>query len=443
MNDIHVINFGCRLNIAEGDAVWQAAVDAGLSATVIINSCAVTAEAERQLRQAIRRRARQQPDVPIYVTGCAANISTAKLAAMPDVARLIPNQHKTVAQAYRDITDNQDYSNSPSLSNSLPLTDSPMSHIRLNNPNNQGSTTTAPPPPSFAPLISSNGYSRAFIAVQNGCDHSCTFCIIPQGRGKNRSASIADCVRVVKQAVARGHKEIVLSGVDLTGYGQDLPTRPKLGQLVAQILRDVPDLPRVRLSSLDASEIDPMLFELLTEEARLMPHVHLSLQSGDDMILKRMKRRHCCRDAIDLVERLKIARPTIAIGADIIAGFPTESEEMYTNSLRLIDACDIVFGHIFPYSPRAGTAAARMPQVERNIARARAEHLRAACATRLAALHHRMIGSVETMLVEGDGLHGYAENYTRLTLDTPRPAGLLQRVILRGLAQAVPIREST
>jgi threonylcarbamoyladenosine tRNA methylthiotransferase MtaB len=376
-----VINFGCRLNIAEGEAIRSALGDAG--DVIVINSCAVTSEATRQARQAIRRAAKQRPGARIIVTGCAAQIDPAQFSAMPEVSSVIGNREK------RDV--------------SALLGPGAVSDIF-------GSFDT------LAPVTSGSDHARAFIEVQNGCDHRCTFCIIPYGRGNSRSVPAGLVVEAVKAAVARGQQEVILTGVDLTSYGPDLPGAPTLGQLVERILKHVPDLKRLRLSSLDSIEIDERLFELITTEPRMMPHVHLSLQSGDDMILKRMKRRHSRAQAIALVERLKNKRPELAIGADIIAGFPTETDAMFEGSRAMIDECDIVFGHIFPYSPRAGTPAALMPQVDRATVKARAAILRDASATRRAAWLNDMIGSTQNVLIELGGQSGHAENFASVRL---------------------------
>jgi threonylcarbamoyladenosine tRNA methylthiotransferase MtaB len=365
-----VVNFGCRLNIAEGEAIRAAA--AGDPNLVIINSCAVTAEAERQARQAIRRLKRDNPEARIIVTGCAAETSRAGFAAMAEVAAVIPNADKRKPESFGLAPD------------------------RTN---------------SVRPALSGADHARAFVEVQNGCDHDCTFCVTTLARGASRSVPAGAVIDAIAEAVARGQQEVILTGVDLTSYGADLPGQPGLGQLVDRILTHVPKLARLRLSSLDSIEVDDRLFDLITGETRVMPHVHLSLQSGDDMILKRMKRRHLRADAVRLVERLKAARADIAIGADIIAGFPTEDDAMFANSLSLIDACDIVFGHIFPYSPRPGTAAARMPQVGRGIAKARAEQLRTAATRRKACWLETLIGTAQPVLVELDGRTGHAPNH--------------------------------
>jgi threonylcarbamoyladenosine tRNA methylthiotransferase MtaB len=367
-----VINFGCRLNIAEGEAIR--ARFAHEDNLIVINSCAVTAEAERQARQAIRRAAERRPDARIVVTGCAAETNAGTFRAMPQVAELWSNREKRGAE----------------------------------------------------PAVSGADHARAFIEVQNGCDHRCTFCIIPFGRGESRSMPIASVVEAVGAAVDRGQQEVVLTGVDLTSYGPE----PSLGQLVERVLIDVPSLPRLRLSSLDSIEIDPMLEEIITSEPRVMPHVHLSLQHGDDMILKRMKRRHLRADAIALVERLKARRPDIAIGADIIAGFPTESDTMFENSLKLLGDCDIVFTHVFPYSPRPGTPAARMPQLDRSVVRDRAKRLRAAAACRKAEWLRSLVGTTQRTLIELDRQTGYAPNFARVTLEQHLPASNMRGTMI-------------
>ncbi len=382
---IIVHNFGCRLNIAEGEAIRIAARDAGR--VTVINSCAVTGEAVAKARAAVRRAARARPDARIVVTGCAAQIEPESFAAMPEVALVLGNREKKQAAAYR-----------------------------RNEKVAVGDIFAAAPP--AVPVVSGRTHARAFVEVQTGCDHRCTFCVIPFGRGNSASATPAAIVRAIADVVAAGQREVVLTGVDLTSYEGGITA------LVEAILRDVPALPRLRLSSLDPAEIDAPLFALLTQEPRLMPHVHLSLQAGDDMILKRMKRRHSRAQAVDLVARLKAARPEIAIGADLIAGFPTEDDVMAANSLRVIDDCDIVFGHIFPYSPRAGTPAARMPQVPNRVARARAAALRTAAAARRAHWLTSLVGTTQTVLVERDGISGHAPAFAAVAF-APAPPGTI------------------
>ncbi len=378
MSGPEVVNFGCRLNIAEGEAIRAAAADQGN--LVIFNSCAVTAEAERQVRQAIRRMKRERPEARIVVTGCAAETIGPQLAAMAEVDAVVGNADKRELASYSSLA-------------ALPSTSLGTNGLGL------------------IPAISGADHARAFVEVQNGCDHDCTFCVTTLARGPSRSLPAGAIIDAIKARVDAGQKEVILTGVDLTSYGPDLPGSPTLGLLVERILMHVPALNRLRLSSLDSIEIDDRLFELITGEARIMPHVHLSLQSGDDMILKRMKRRHLRADAVRLVERLKTARPDIAVGADIIAGFPTEDDAMFSNSLALLEDCDIVFGHIFPYSPRPGTAAARMPQLDRATIKARADRLRAAAMDRKARWLSQMGGTQQSVLIERDGRTGHAENH--------------------------------
>ena len=375
-----MINFGCRLNIAEGEAIRSALT--GADDVIVINSCAVTSEATRQARQAIRRAAKARPTARIIVTGCAAQIDPVQFSAMPEVSSVIGNREKRTVSAL--------------------LGPGAVSNIF---------DDFAP----LSPVTSGADHARAFIEVQNGCDHRCTFCIIPYGRGNSRSVPAGAVIEAVKAAVARGQQEVILTGVDLTSYGPDLPGAPSLGQLVERILTHVPELMRLRLSSLDSIEIDDRLFELITTEPRMMPHVHLSLQSGDDMILKRMKRRHCRSDAVELVSGLRARRPDISVGADIIAGFPTENAAMHESNRSIIAELGIVHGHIFPYSPRPGTPAARMPQVAPAEIKTRAADLRVAVATERARWLTSLIGTPMSVLAERDGT-GHAENFARVQL---------------------------
>jgi threonylcarbamoyladenosine tRNA methylthiotransferase MtaB len=384
-----VISLGCRLNIAESETI-QRMLDG--RDVVVINSCAVTNSAVKQTCTAIRRARRARPGAMLAVTGCAAQIDPASFAAMPEVDRVIGNGEKLLPEAWAS-------------SDALIVGD--MARV----------TEIAPH------LAIAVDQARAFVEVQNGCDHRCTFCAIPFGRGPSRSAPAGAVIEAIERVVAAGKNEIVLTGVDLTSYGHDLPGSPTLGSLVERILSRVPTLPRLRLSSIDAPEIDDRLFELLTQEARVMPHLHLSLQAGDDMILKRMKRRHARADAVRLVERLKTARPEIAIGADLIAGFPTEDAAMAANSLALIDDCDIVHAHIFPYSPRAGTPAARMPQVDLELRRERAARLRSASARRKAVWLESLIGTKQQILVEAPGNRGHSTGFADFRLDQNQRTG--------------------
>jgi threonylcarbamoyladenosine tRNA methylthiotransferase MtaB len=380
MSGPELITMGCRLNFAESEAIRLLA--SGEDDLIVVNSCAVTSEAVRQTRQAIRKAKRARPEARVMVTGCAAQIEPETFAAMPEVARVIGNLEKFKSGSFAGMTEKVRVSDIMRVRETAP-------HL----------------------VRGFSERSRAFVEVQNGCDHRCTFCIIPYGRGNSRSVPAGLVVDRIKALVDEGFQEVVLTGVDVTSYGPDLPGSPSLGQLVERILHHVPALPRLRLSSLDSVEIDERLFDIITGEPRFMPHLHMSFQAGDDMILKRMKRRHSRTQAVETVQRLKAARPEIAIGADLIAGFPTETEEMAENSLRLIEDCDIVMGHIFPYSPRGGTPAARMPQVPPPVAKARARRLREASARRKAIWLKGLIGTTQKVLIErGNGL-GHAENF--------------------------------
>ena len=375
MSGPELISLGCRLNIAESERMRG--MLAGEDNLVVINSCAVTSEAVRQTRQAIRKARKARPDARLLVTGCAAEIEREQLANMPEVDGLIANEAKLDPRAWN-----------------VPV--------------------EAPPLPPTR--------TRAFIAVQNGCDHSCTFCVIPQGRGKSRSMTIDAVKREVEQHLGQGAKEVVLTGVDVTSWGHDLPDKPPLGRMVAAVLDAFPELQRLRMSSLDGIEIDEQLYELFASETRLMPHLHLSLQHGHDLILKRMKRRHLRHDAVELVAKLKARRPEIAIGADLIAGFPTETEEHHQSNLSIIRECAIVHGHIFPYSPRPGTPAARMPQLDRAVIKARAAELRAAVNDVRSKWLGSLVGKDLSVLAERDGT-GYAPNFARVSVPSGIAAG--------------------
>ncbi len=357
MND-SVVTLGCRLNLAESETI-RGLIAGAEQRTVVVNSCAVTAEAVRQSRRAVRRLRTANPDARLLVTGCAATIDPDAFAAMPEVDGVVANPAKLDAAAWQ---------------------------------------TRPSPAPAATPR-----HTRAFVPVQTGCDHACTFCIIPQGRGASVSQPIANVLRVIEGHLEAGAREVVLTGVDVTGWGADLPQGPRLGDLVAAILRAFPALARLRLSSLDGVEIDNLLFELITGEARVMPHVHLSLQAGHDLTLKRMKRRHTRAEAVALSERLRDARADIAIGADLIAGFPTEDAAMHAANVAIVEDCGIVHGHVFPYSPRPGTPAARMPQVPPPVVRERAAEVRAAVAATRARWLDRLTGRPREVLAERDG----------------------------------------
>ena len=403
---VEVITLGCRLNLAESAAMR--ALAAGEDDLVIVNSCAVTNEAVRQTRQAIRRAKRARPEARVIVTGCAAQVEPETFAAMPEVARVIGNREKFAPSSFRRKPESHGETAEPFRAEILAFAGM-TEKIRVSD-----IMAVREQAPHLASAFAER--SRAFVEVQTGCDHRCTFCIIPYGRGGSRSVPAGMVVERIKALVGDGAREVVLTGVDVTSYGPDLPGAPTLGALIERILRHVPDLPRLRLSSLDCIEMDERLFALATVEPRFMPHLHMSFQAGDDMVLKRMKRRHSRAQAVEIVQRLKAARPEIAIGADLIAGFPTETEAMHENSLRLIDECDIVMGHIFPYSPKSGTPAARMPQVAAATIKARARALRAATARRKASWLKSLTGTRQRVLVEKNGM-GHAENFAPIRLD--------------------------
>ncbi|HWY65855.1 MAG TPA: tRNA (N(6)-L-threonylcarbamoyladenosine(37)-C(2))-methylthiotransferase MtaB [Rhizomicrobium sp.] len=376
---IEVVTFGCRLNAYESEAIKARAGEAQLRDALIVNTCAVTAEAVRQSRQAIRKLKRENPARRIIVTGCAAQIEPGAFAAMPEVDAVFGNQEKLTAGAYADFGIGAG------------------ERVRVNDIMSVRETA-----PQMVDHF--DGKTRAFLQVQNGCDHRCTFCIIPFGRGNSRSVALGAVVAEARRLVEKGFPEIVLTGVDLTSYGGDLPGAPSLGALVEKILKHVPELKRLRLSSLDAIEADPLLMRKIAEEERLMPHFHLSAQSGDDLILKRMKRRHARADVIAFCDTVRRLRPEAAFAADLIAGFPTESEAMFENSLKLVDDAGLSRLHVFPYSPRTGTPAAKMPQVSRAIVKDRAARLRQKGEAALQARLDGMKGSRHMVLAERGGI---------------------------------------
>jgi threonylcarbamoyladenosine tRNA methylthiotransferase MtaB len=397
MHDNEIITFGCRLNAFESEVIRRAAAAAGLTGAVIVNTCAVTAEAERQARQAIRRARRRHPEARIVVTGCAAHLSPERYAALPEVDRVLDNQAKLWPRSY------------------LP------------------EEAALPDPSETAPHLVDGfeGKCRAFLQVQQGCDHRCTFCIIPYARGASRSVPMGVVADQARRLVAADYREVVLTGVDLTAYGTDLPGRPSLGQMVRRLLAAVPELLRLRLSSLDPAEIDAELWRLLAEEERLMPHMHLSLQAGDDLIIKRMRRRHSRGEAIAVAKRARELRPEVALGADLIAGFPTETEEMFRHTLDLIDECGLAFVHVFPYSVRPGTPAGQMPQLPIAVIKERAARLRAAAETALAAQLATRIGDETDVLIERPGM-GRAAFYAPVSFTGLGEAGSVRHMRLVG-----------
>ncbi|NNU78997.1 tRNA (N(6)-L-threonylcarbamoyladenosine(37)-C(2))-methylthiotransferase MtaB [Halovulum dunhuangense] len=398
--------FGCRLNAYETEAMRELAQGAGLDNAVIVNTCAVTAEAVRQSRQRIRKLRRENPAARIIVTGCAAQTEPETYAAMAEVDLVVGNLEKMRAETWAGLAKGPDFIGE-------------TEKVRVNDI--MSATETA------GHLIDGFGSrARAYVQVQNGCDHRCTFCIIPFGRGNSRSVPAGVVVEQIARLVDAGYNEVVLTGVDLTSWGADLPAHPRLGDLVQRILKLVPGLPRLRISSIDSIEADPALIEAIASEPRLMPHLHLSLQAGDNMILKRMKRRHLRDDAIRFCEETRAARPDIVFGADIIAGFPTETEAMFENSLRLVEECGLTWLHVFPYSPRKGTPAARMPQVDKAAIKDRAARLRALGDARVAEHLAAQVGSTQPVLIEKDRMGrtpGFAE--VDVTGGTPIEGGIL------------------
>lgn len=387
---VDIVTFGCRLNAFEAEVIRREAEGAGLSDTIVINSCAVTNEAVAQARQSIRKLKRERPGARIVVTGCAAQTQSGMFAEMTEVDRVVGNDDKMRGDAWRQARDAFDLGASEKVAVSDIMAVKEMAPHLID---------------GYA-----SGLPRVFVQVQNGCDHRCTFCVIPYGRGNSRSVPMGAVVDQVRALVARGHAEIVLTGVDLTSYGADLPGAPKLGMLTKQILRHVPELKRLRISSIDSIEADSDLLDAIADDARLMPHLHLSLQSGDDMILKRMKRRHSRQDAIAFCDQVRRLRPDTVFGADIIAGFPTETDEMFSRSLDLVEECGLTFLHVFPYSPRPGTPAARMPQVAGGAIKQRAKRLRAAGEAALRQRLQAEIGATRDVLIESDA-QGRTEHY--------------------------------
>jgi threonylcarbamoyladenosine tRNA methylthiotransferase MtaB len=400
---VDVVTFGCRLNAAESEVIRREAEAAGFSDTVVVNTCAVTAEAVRQARQTIRALRRERPQAKIVVTGCAAQTEPETFVAMPEADRVIGNGEKLSANGWAQIRAAFGTDDAPkAIVNDIMAAKETAAHL----------------------VDNFSGRTRAFVQVQNGCDHRCTFCIIPYGRGNSRSVPMGAVVEDVRRLVAKDYREVVLTGVDITSYGADLPGAPKLGMLVKQILKHVPELKRLRLSSIDSVEADRDLLDVLAGDERLMPHLHLSLQAGDDLILKRMKRRHLRADAIAFCETVRRLRPDTVFGADLIAGFPTETEAMFQNSLALVEECGLTHLHVFPFSPRPGTPAARMPQLSRQVIKERAARLRTRGAAALARHLEGEIGATRRVLVESHE-SGRTEQFTQVKLAAPAEAGAI------------------
>ncbi len=398
---VETLTFGCRLNTYESEVMKAEAEKAGLSRALIINTCAVTAEAVRQAKQAIRKARRDAPGRQIIVTGCAAQTTPRDFADMDEVDLVIGNADKLKAEAYQPMAFGVKLNDKVQVNDIMSVRET-AGHL----------------------IGGMDGRTRAFVQVQNGCDHRCTFCIIPYGRGPSRSVPMGAVVEQMKKLVANGYRELVLTGVDITSYGAGLPGQPSLGKLVQAILRHIPDLPRLRLSSIDSIEADDALYDAIASDRRLMPHLHLSLQSGDDMILKRMKRRHLRADTLEFVAKVRALRPDVVFGADIIAGFPTETDAMFENSLRIVTETDLTYLHVFPYSPREGTPAARMPQVPRRVGKARAVQLRAVGEQQYNKVCASRIGEIENVLVERDGV-GRTEQFVPIAVPGHGPGEIV------------------
>ena len=409
---VAVVTFGCRLNLVESEAIRRAAIAAGQRNLVIVNTCAVTSESVRQARQSIRRLKRERPEARIAVTGCAAQTEPETFAAMGEVALVIGNADKAKTQTWAALSAAPDFGIAAS------------ERIRVNDIMSARETAS-----HFQDGV--EGHTRAFVQVQNGCDHRCTFCIIPFGRGNSRSVPMGQVVDEIGQLAARGFAEVVLTGVDVTSYGGDLPGKPGLGALVKQVLKHVPELKRLRLSSLDCIEADDDLLDALANDMRLMPHLHLSLQSGDDLILKRMKRRHSRADAVAFCAALRRARPGIVFGADFIAGFPTETEAQFQRTLDMVDDCGLTHLHVFPFSARPGTPAARMPPVRGDVIKERAARLRAAGEAALGAHLQQQIGRVGDVLMERGGI-GRFDDFTPVRVAGVEPGVLAQVRVIGG-----------
>lgn len=402
-NDAEIITFGCRLNLYESEVMKNHAKAAGLENAIIFNTCAVTKEAERQARQSIRKARRNNPDKKIIVTGCAAQITPQIYADMPEVDQVLGNIEKMEPRSFLPEND------APILVNDIMSVKETASHL----------------------LAGFDEKTRAYVQVQNGCDHRCTFCTIPYGRGNSRSVPMGVLVDQVRTYVQNGFKEVVLTGVDITSYGQDLPGSPTLGQMMRRLLAQVPDLKRLRLSSVDPQEIDTDVLRLLATEPRFMPHLHISLQAGDDLILKRMKRRHLRHHLLDFCKAARMARPDVVFGADIIAGFPTETEERFLNTLNIIQDCGLTYVHAFPYSPRPGTPAARMPQVERGVIKERAKRLREEAQAAETAYLKSLVNTTQEILVENAHM-GRTQHFAPVTFVADLKQGTLQMLKITG-----------
>jgi threonylcarbamoyladenosine tRNA methylthiotransferase MtaB len=423
-NRVEVINFGCRMNIYEGEIIKQQADAAGLEKALIFNSCAVTSEAERQVRQSIRRARKENPDAKIIVTGCGAQINPKQYADMPEVDSVIGNEEKLKADVYTALRGaGDDAAIQQTDDTGLLRFDRNDEKILVNDIMSVKETASHM-------VASFDGKARAFVQVQNGCDHRCTFCIIPYGRGNSRSVPVGEIVAQVRMLVESGYNEVVLTGVDISDYGKDLPGSPTLGSMCRRLLNLVPELKRLRISSIDAVEVDAGLLDLFANEPRLMPHIHISLQAGDDMVLKRMKRRHNRQDILDFCAKLRELRPDVVFGADIIAGFPTESDEMFKNTIDLVSEANLIYLHVFPYSARAGTPAAKMPQVAKNIRKERAALLREAGEKNLQSYLQTQIGVTTEILVEKERI-GKTSHFAVADLDRDCMPGSIVNAVIK------------
>ncbi|MFH1805012.1 MAG: tRNA (N(6)-L-threonylcarbamoyladenosine(37)-C(2))-methylthiotransferase MtaB [Pseudomonadota bacterium] len=412
MTEPRVITFGCRLNTYESEVMRDHAKNAGIEDAIIINTCAVTTEAERQARQSIRRLRRENPDAKIFVTGCAVQVNPDKFAGMAEIDRIFGNDAKMKAETFFDAAHER------VVVNDIMSVQETASHL----------------------VAGFEGRARAFVQVQNGCDHRCTFCIIPYGRGNSRSVPMGEIVSQVRELVANGYGEVVLTGVDITSYGHDLPGKPTLGQMTRRLLAQVPELPRLRISSVDPVEVDDDIFRMIATEPRLMPHMHISLQAGDDMVLKRMKRRHLRQDVVDFCNKVRDLRADVTFGADIIAGFPTETDEMAENTRRLVEECGLIYLHVFPYSSRPGTPAAKMPQVAKDVRRQRAAALRETGDRQLNAFLASRIGRVENVLIEKENT-GHTEHFAPVMVNRVIEPGTIAKAKVTGLEDGKLIAE--
>lgn len=399
-----VVTFGCRLNSFESEVIRSHLKSCDNKDVIVFNTCAVTKEAERQARQAIRKAKKKNPDTKVVITGCSAQINPEQYSSMPEVDTVLGNEEKLKKEHYQNLFSEK------AIVNDIMAVKETAPHL----------------------VSSFEGRARAFIQVQNGCNHRCTFCIIPYGRGNSRSVPIGEIVKQTKELVTSGYKEVVVTGVDITDYGKDLPGEPTLGEMIKRLLTLVPELPRLRLSSIDVAEIDPTLMELICTEKRVMPHIHISLQAGDDMVLKRMKRRHTRQQVIDFCHNVREQKPEIAFGADIIAGFPTETDEMFQNTLNLIKEAGIQHVHVFPYSEREGTPAARMPQVPNKIRKERAAKLRAAGELELINFLKKKLNKTVNVIIEKDN-NSRDEDYSLIKIDKDVPSGEMVSCIITGM----------